>query len=129
MKKYIVLLIVLVSLFFINCSIVLAENTAPTAPTFDFVDKPMTCSELLGTNGVKLIRFGVSTVRIVAAIIAIVQGMLIMIPPITNKDYGAINKALKTLVKMLIVLVLIFLLPTIIRVVGLLFEFDLSCVF
>ena len=129
MKKYIVILLILFVLFFVNSTIVYAIGDAPSAPNIDFTNEVRTCGELLGPNGVKLIKFAINSIRLIAAIIAIVNGMMIMIPPITSKDYSSLQKAAKKLVFMLIILLAILMLPTIIRIIGRVFEYDLSCIF
>lgn len=99
----------------------------PGAPTIDITGGHMDCSQLAGKNIVSLIKLGITTLRIAGAIIAIVVGMMNFIPAITSKDADGLKKASRKSVYMLIILVLIFLLPTIIRVIGNLFDFDTTC--
>lgn len=125
MKKNLIRFIIIFSMSMVLFTIVKADGVA--APTIDISGGSMNCAQILGPNLTKLVHFALNTIRIAAAIIAIVQGMLIMIPPIVAKNYDALNKALKKLVYILIILAVIELLPTIIRVIGHLFEYDLSC--
>lgn len=102
------------------------SGDAPSAPSLDF-GEARTCEEIVGKNGAKLFKFLLRTIRIVAAITAIVVGMMKFIPAITAKDPAALKKAAKNVVMMLIILVLIFLLPSLIRIIAHLFDFDASC--
>ena len=127
MKKYLKLLIIITLVLLINITIVKAVGS--DVPSLDITGEPMTCKEIVGPNFVKLIQFCITTIKIAATIIAIVNGMLIMIPPITSKNYDALNEALKKVIRMLIILAIILVLPVIIRVIGTMFDFDLSCIF
>ena len=68
-----------------------------------------------------------SLLRIGASIIAIVNGMLIILPAVISKDADALKKSEKKLIILAIVLVLIILLPTLLNVIGNIFGYDLSC--
>ena len=102
---------------------------APDDPNLHFREDPKTCAELVGPNAVKLIKFAIRTIRILAAIAAIVIGMTKFIPAIMAKDAGELKKVAKSVVMMLIVLVLILLIPTLARIIGDLFEYDTTCFF
>lgn len=129
MRKKVIVTIVLLVFMFGFTMIVGAEETSDiAAPTMNFTDKAMTCTEILGKNLTKIVHFAISTLRIVAAIVAIVNGIIIMIPPVIDKDYGSLNKALRKLVSMLIILAIILVFPSLVRVIGKLFEFDISCI-
>lgn len=130
MRKKAVLVLIMFVLLFIGTIVVHAEEAANdiAAPTMNFTDKAMKCTEILGPNLTKLVHFAFSTLRIIAAIVAIVNGMIIMMPVVVSKDYGSLNKALRKLVSMLIILAIILIFPSLARVVGKLFEFDISCI-
>lgn len=127
-KKVIVTIILLVFMFGFTMIVGAEETSDIAAPTMNFTDKTMTCTEILGKNLTKIVHFAISTLRIVAAIVAIVNGIIIMIPPVIDKDYGSLNKALRKLVSMLIILAIILVFPSLVRVIGKLFEFDISCI-
>ena len=68
-----------------------------------------------------------STLRIGASIIAIVNAMIILLPAVVSKDADALKKSEKKLITLAIVLALIILLPTLLTVIGNIFGYDLSC--
>ena len=88
----------------------LINGYIPQLPDMPEVPGPTTCSNLLGPNLVKVVKAAIRIIQIVGAIIAIVKGMMILIPPILSKDSDALKKASSTLVTMAIILVIIFLL-------------------
>lgn len=87
------------------------------------------CIEIVGENLSKIIRLSVNVLRIAGAIIAIIKGMTLLIPPIMNGDAKALQAAGKKCVKLGIVLLIIGVFPTVIRFIGLVFNYDLSCIF
>ncbi len=87
------------------------------------------CIEIVGENLSKIIRLSVNILRIAGAIIAIIKGMTLLIPPIMNGDAKALQAAGKKCVKLGIVLLIIGVFPTVIRFIGLVFNYDLSCIF
>ena len=87
------------------------------------------CVDLLGPNLTALVKVAITILQIVGAIIAIVKGMMTLIPPILAKDAEALKKASNVLVKMAIILVVIFLLRPLLRFIGSLLDFDISCIF
>ena len=89
---------------------------------------PMTCEEILGPVLTKIIYSAITILQIVAAIIAIVRGMLILIPPIVSKDADALKKASKTLVILGIILMAAIAFRPIIRLFGSLLGYDISCI-
>ncbi len=93
----------------------------------DISEEKLSCSELLGSNLQKILHLFITAVRIAGAIIAILNGMLSLIPAITSDNADALKKAIKKCVMMLVILAVIGLLPTLIRVIGLIAGFDLSC--
>lgn len=86
-----------------------------------------TCEEVMGDSLVKFIKAVRYTMQGVACGIAIANGMMTFIPAITSKDQDALNKALQKFVKICIILALILLFPTLIKFLGKLCGFDLSC--
>lgn len=86
------------------------------------------CADLLGPNLTAIVRVSITILQIVGAIIAIVKGMMALIPPILAKDADALKKASNILVKMAIILVVIFLLRPLLRFIGSLLDFDISCI-
>ena len=93
----------------------------------DISEQKMSCEELLGKNLKNVLHLFITGLRIAGAIIAIINGMLSLIPAITSDNADALKKAIKKCVMMLIVLAIIGLFPTLIRVIGLIAGFDLSC--
>ncbi len=124
MKKIFKILFIFIC-FFISYRVFATElNTT----SLDISSQSMTCAEILGPNLVKIVKLFVTGLRIAAAIIAIIKGMLAFIPAIVSDDASALKKATKTVIMMLIVLIIIGLFPTLIRVIGRIAGFDLSCI-
>ncbi len=101
--------------------------------TFDkfdsgFGDESMSCSELLGPTLVKFLKIVRYTIQGLGAAISIVSGMMSFIPAITSKDSDALKKAFDKFVKILIILAFLLLLPTLVRLIGRIVGFDLSCI-
>lgn len=88
-----------------------------------------TCDEILKPNLAKLIQLGINVLRIAGAIIAIIKAMTLLIPPIMSGDSGALQKAGKQCTKLGIILLIIGVFPTVIRFIGVIFKYDLSCIF
>ena len=86
-----------------------------------------TCVELVGSNLAAIIKVSITILQIVAAIIAVVKGMMVLIPPIIAKDADALKKAGGTLTKMAIILVIIFLFKPLLKFIGNVLDFDVSC--
>ena len=103
------------------------EKASYSNVTIDISDENMNCKQLLGNNGTELVKFGIVVVRIGAMVICILQMMLSLIPAITKDDPKMLNKAAKKCVMLAVILAAAFLLPTIIRVLGLITGFDSSC--
>ena len=101
-----------------------ADITNPTIPEGN-IDS---CDELLGKNLSAIVKVAITILQIVAAIIAIVKGMMVLIPPILAKDADALKKAGSTLAKMAIILVIIFLFKPLLSFLGNLLDFDTSCI-
>ena len=92
-------------------------------------DPSMTgCTRILGPNLTAIVKASITILQIVGAIIAIVKGMMTLIPPILAKDADALKKASKTLTTMAIILVVIFLFKPILTFIGNILDFDTSCI-
>ena len=106
------------------------ETDDGTTPDLD-VDIPegniSSCYKLLGHNLSELIKAAINILQIVGAIICIVKGMMVLIPPILAKDADALKKAGSTLTKMAIILIIIFLLKPLLSFLGKLLDFDVTC--
>ena len=98
-----------------------------TLPEFGFGEEGSNCSDILGANLTKIVNLGITAVRIAGAIIAIVNGMITLIPPLVSKDADALKKAGNKCIRLGIVLLVIGVFPTLVRVIGRLFGYDLSC--
>ena len=86
------------------------------------------CTRILGPNLTAIVKASITILQIVGAIIAIVKGMMTLIPPILAKDADALKKASKTLTTMAIILVVIFLFKPILTFIGNILDFDTSCI-
>ena len=104
----------------------ITNSSEATLPIISFGES-MTCAELLGPTLTKVLKIAISALRIFAVIYAIVSGMLHLLPAIYSSDAHALNKQTIIIVKMLVILVLVILLPTIVEFIGELFGYDLSC--
>ena len=94
-----------------------------------FGPKGQNCSEILKNNGVKIIKGIVNVLRIAAAIIAIANAMIVLIPAVISKDADGLKKAGRKLVVMAVVLAIVGILPSIVYLIGVVFGYDLSCIF
>ena len=99
-----------------------------TLTTQGFGEGGETCEEILKPNLVKLIKLCIIVLRIAGAIIAIIKGMTLLIPPIMNGDKETLQKAGKKCIKLGIVLLIIGVFPTIVRFIGTVFNYDISCI-
>lgn len=88
----------------------------------------MGCSELLGTGLTKILNFGIDAVRVIGVIASIIMGMVTLLPVVNKGDQAALNKALIKCIWIGVVLFIIMLFPLLVRVIGNLFEFDVSCI-
>ena len=86
------------------------------------------CSSVLGPTLTALVKEAIKWVRIAGAIIAIVNGMLKLIPAIMSKDAEALNKAFRTCITMAIILVFCLLFDWLLGFIGSIFKWDVSCV-
>ena len=123
-RKYLKIILFIVLL--IGTTLVRADGfDDPVLPSGDI----STCGEILGPNLTAIVKASITILQIAGAIIAIVKGMMILIPPILAKDADALKKASKKLVNMAIILVIIFIFRPILRFIGSLLDFDISCIF
>ena len=106
-----------------------ADSLRPKTPNIDFDSSYSSCKEVLGPNLTSVVRASIKILQIVGAIVAIVKGMILLLPAVIAKDADGLKKASKPLVSMAIILAIIFLLPYIVRFIGHIFDFDLSCFF
>ena len=120
-KEYKVIFIIMT--LFVGLSVVKAADPVIPEGTLS------SCTEILGSNLTAIVRVSITILEIVGAILAIVKGMMVLIPPILAKDADALKKASKTLTNMAIILVIIFIFRPLIRFIGSLLEFDISCIF
>ena len=121
-KKLFIIFILLLCCF----TIVSADEPIadPTIPSGEI----SSCSEILGPNLAAIVKVSITILQIAGAIIAIVKGMMTLIPPVLAKDADALKKASNILVKMAIILVVIFLMKPLLRFFGNILDFDTSCI-
>ncbi len=93
-----------------------------------FGSKGDKCDKVLGTTLASLVKEAIKWVRIAGGIIAIVNGMLKLIPAIMSKDAEALSKAARTCVIMAIILVFCALFPWLLNLIGSIFKWDVSCI-
>lgn len=122
-----------------NCGILNGENgqevTDPTEhyvleleeSNLDISEKLVPCNKLMGDNLVAVLHLFITALRIAGAIIAIISGMLALIPAVASDNADALKKATKKCIYLAIILVVIGILPTIINVIGKIAGFDLTC--
>ena len=133
MKKVILLLLLIVSLFVFTYEVKAETNINNNAyeieePKFDIDNSSTTCSELLGSNLVLVVKFGMNAIRIIGVIVAIVKGMTTLLPAVNKGDAGELNKAIRKCIWIAVVLIIVVMFPTLARVIGKLFGFDTSCI-
>ncbi|MBQ6285704.1 MAG: hypothetical protein IJK67_05325 [Bacilli bacterium] len=113
-----------------------ASNTAhksffsiPDLLGWSFGDS-LPCDKVFGAKtGLKIIKGIIIVLRIGGAIIAIANAMITLIPAVISKDADGLKKAGRKLVVMAVVLAIIGILPSIVHLIGLVFGYDLSCIF
>lgn len=104
--------------------VVSADVEEPSLPSGEL----STCTELLGKNLTAIVKASLTVLQIVGAILAIIKGMMVLIPPILAKDADALKKAGNTLTKMAIILVIIFIFRPLLKFLGTILDFDVSCI-
>ena len=134
MKKIIHLTLVVILIFFVYMQSVKGlglstVNILDVVPKIEFADKVDSCYDLMGQNLTNVIKAGVKIIQIVGAIIAIVNGMIMLIPAVMSKNADELVKVSRKLVIMAIILAMIFIIPALLRIIGHLFNYDLSCFF
>ena len=90
--------------------------------------KKANCKQTLGDNGYKIINGLIRIVRILAPIVAILVSMITLIPAVTAKDENKVKEATRKCVTIGIVLLVIEVIPYIVRLIGTILDFDLSCI-
>lgn len=103
------------------------NNGVITFPTFNFGELGQSCKEFFGESGVKLIRTARKAIQMGATVLTLVLGMIMFIPAIMNKDNEGLSKSLSKFSKLLIILAIILLLPTFVKVIGMIAGFDITC--
>jgi hypothetical protein len=96
-------------------------------PDLDIMGGGMTCEELLGPGLTKILKFAINTVRIIGVIGTIVIAMIKLLPAVSKGDQKELQDAGKKCIWSAILLIVIVMLPTLIKVIGKLFGFDISC--
>lgn len=133
MKKIFIMLLLIVSLFVFAYEVKAETNINNNVyeieePKFDIDNSSTTCSELLGSNLVLVVKFGMNAIRIIGVIVAIVKGMTTLLPAVNKGDAGELNKAIRKCIWIAVVLIIVVMFPTLARVIGKLFGFDTSCI-
>ena len=90
--------------------------------------EPMTCQDILKEPLLSIVKGGITILQIVAAIITIVKGMTLFIPAVIAKDADALKKSSKQLAILGVILTLVIIFRPIIRIIGKLLEYDISCI-
>ena len=104
------------------------SGDSPSTPDgWKISDEDMTCEELLGTNLTKVVNVGITLIRVVGALAMIIFGITAYIPAVSGDNPELLKKANSKAIKMGIILILIILLPSLVKIIGNIFDFDLSC--
>ena len=134
MKKYFIVFLLIVGLLAFVPQVDAKKQTSTTTGgnsysnvNVDISNEKMDCDGILRGNGEALVKLGIAVVRIAAVIICIIQMMFAFIPAITRDDPKALNKAFRKSIMLSIIMLCAFLLPTFIRIMGMIFAFDTSC--
>ena len=128
MKKYLIKFLIIFFLFFVSANYLKAEEYSVKEPTLEFNSSYSTCKEILGPSLTEVVRVGIKTVQIAGAVIAMVKGMMVLLPAIIAHDSDGLKKAEKILIYMGIILAVIFLFPALMRLVGKIAGFDITCI-
>jgi hypothetical protein len=94
----------------------------------DGFGKSANCKKVLGDSGYNLVNGLIKIVRILAPIVATLIAMITLIPAITAKDEDKVKAATKKCVIIGIVLLVIEVIPYIVRLIGVIIGYDLSCI-
>lgn len=104
------------------------NGDSPSTPDgWQISDEDMTCEELLGSNLTKIVNVGITVIRVVGALAMIIFGITAYIPAVSGDNPELLKKANSKAIKMGIILILIILLPSLVKIIGNIFDFDLSC--
>ena len=87
------------------------------------------CSDILNGNLSKLVKLCITILRIAGAVIAVVNGMIALIPAVVSKNPDALKKAGHKCMLMGVILLAIGVFPTLLRVIAKIFGYDVSCIF
>lgn len=87
------------------------------------------CSDILNENLSKLVKLCITILRIAGAVIAVVNGMIALIPAVVSKNPDALKKAGHKCMLMGVILLVIGVFPTLLRVIAKIFGYDVSCIF
>ena len=101
------------------------------APGGGSFGKSANCLAIMGGSdgaAYRIINGAVNIIRILAPIVAIVNAMIVLMPAITAKDETGLKKATKKCVIIGVVLLIIEVFPYVVRLIGAVFGFDLSCI-
>ena len=90
--------------------------------------KKLKCEDIIGSTGQFIIKGLILIVQIAAAIFAVVQATLMILPAVAAHDAGALNASFKRVTTLAAVLLLILLLRPIIKILGSALGFDTSCI-
>ena len=91
-------------------------------------DSKKTCKDILGPVLTQVIKGGIVIVQIVCAIIAILNGMLILVPAVVTKDADSLKKSSKKLAMLGIILMLVIIFKPLVRIIATLLEYDITCI-
>lgn len=134
MKKIVIIILMIVSIFAFTYEIKASTNMLDTistleveTPEFDIASGSMSCSQLMGSNLLLVIKFSINAIRIIGVIAATVMGMTTFFKALNKGDAGELNKALKKCVWLGMALIVVVMFPTLLKVIGKLFGFDISC--
>ena len=134
MNKKKILIIFGIILFFLFISNIYAKDITSFSNILydnvkmDIDDTYMSCTDILGPLLTKIVKSGITLIQVVCALIAIVNGMLILLPAITAKDANELKKAEDKLIKLGIILVVVLIFRPLVRIIGSLLDFDISCI-
>ena len=133
MKKIFIILLIVASLFAFSYQVNASTLTDTInileleAPNFDIAGGTTSCAELLGNNLVLVLRFSINAIRIIGVIVAIVMAMTKLLPAVNKGDAKELNAALRKCIWIAIVLIIVVMFPTLVKIIGKLFGFDISC--
>lgn len=125
MKKLFKTILVIAIIFTFGIITVYADTPDNT---LEISTQNMNCKELLGNNLTLVLNAAIKLIRIIGAALATLLASVTLFKAIGSDNKDALKKAGNTCVKMGIVLIVIGLFPTLIRFIGNLFEFDISCI-